>query len=295
MFSSFDRLKKRTPNEGINRREYISLLVDEYYETNNLEAQQQVTANLANFAYDPINWNFLKSSKAHELFVEILNCSIDLSLLIHAAAGICNLCLDTEFSEYVRRGGVLKQIKFLIGKYSKNTELIAHLLTILIYLNNEPIEDDFRQLCETLRTGSNRLITNLVNVFMEDYVTQSRRLFSNQKVLTLCRTFREEDLLRFAEFTGDSNPIHQHKTAQHRFVNGALLNAVTAGIIGSNFPGHVVTSQEFRFPKRCRLDEEAVFTVKVENLRKIVSVSYYCKQGGQTVFVGSAKLFAMKL
>lgn len=36
MFSSIDRLKKRTPEQGIDRKEYIQLLVDEYYETTNV-------------------------------------------------------------------------------------------------------------------------------------------------------------------------------------------------------------------------------------------------------------------
>lgn len=33
MFSNKERLQKRTPANGIDRKEYISLLVDEYYET----------------------------------------------------------------------------------------------------------------------------------------------------------------------------------------------------------------------------------------------------------------------
>lgn len=116
--------------------------------------------------------------------------------------------------------------------------------------------------------------------------------FSTGQVLTLSRVFRQDDLVKFAEFTGDRNPIHQ--LDQLSFVNGALLNATTAGIIGSNFPGYVVTSQEFKFPNRCRLDEAVLFRVKVEELRKIVSISYDCTQGEQTVFVGTAKLFAVR-
>lgn len=36
MFSSNERLEKRTPKEGINREEYIRLLADEYYETTDI-------------------------------------------------------------------------------------------------------------------------------------------------------------------------------------------------------------------------------------------------------------------
>lgn len=36
MFSSSERLQKKTPANGIDRKEYINLLVDEYYETTNV-------------------------------------------------------------------------------------------------------------------------------------------------------------------------------------------------------------------------------------------------------------------
>lgn len=36
MFSNHTRLEKHTPANGIDRKEYISLLVDEFYETNNI-------------------------------------------------------------------------------------------------------------------------------------------------------------------------------------------------------------------------------------------------------------------
>lgn len=115
---------------------------------------------------------------------------------------------------------------------------------------------------------------------------------STGQVITLSRTFRQEDLARFAEFTGDRNPIHRSEDGSS-FVNGALLNAATAGIIGTHFPGYVVTWQEFRFPNRCRCDEEVRFDVRVEELRKIVRLSYECSQRGRTVFAGAAKLFGV--
>uniref|UniRef100_A0A182P0B7 MaoC-like domain-containing protein n=1 Tax=Anopheles epiroticus TaxID=199890 RepID=A0A182P0B7_9DIPT len=191
MFSTRERLKRRTPEGGINRRTYLCLLVDEYYETSNIEAQQQVTANLANFAYDPINWKFLREAKAHELFLEIVQQStrsvVDRSLLLHAIVGLANIVLDPSIAEFLER------------------------------------------------------------------------------IFRLSRTFRESDVRQFVALTGDSNPIHVTNDTEGKeqlFVNGAFLNGVIAGIIGSNFPGFVVTSQNFRFPNRCQLDEEVQFSVK---------------------------------
>lgn len=40
MFSSKKRLQEKTPPEGIDRKEFINLLVDEYYETTNVGTHQ---------------------------------------------------------------------------------------------------------------------------------------------------------------------------------------------------------------------------------------------------------------
>ncbi|XP_061394262.1 uncharacterized protein LOC133329815 [Musca vetustissima] len=93
MFSSHKGLKRKTPCPGINREEFIEHLVEEYYTTTNVEAQEQVTANLANFAYDPINWEYLKKKEAIQVFLELLATSNE-TLKLHGIAGLCNICLD---------------------------------------------------------------------------------------------------------------------------------------------------------------------------------------------------------
>lgn len=59
-------------------------------DSNIAEAQQQVTANLANFAYDPINYQFLKDASAIDLFIQLL-ASPNPQLQLHGSAGICNI------------------------------------------------------------------------------------------------------------------------------------------------------------------------------------------------------------
>ncbi|XP_055611612.1 armadillo repeat-containing protein 7-like [Uranotaenia lowii] len=177
MFSSEEQLKKRTPKEGIDRREFISLLVDEYYEniSGNLEAQQQVTANLANFAYDPINWGYLKQAKAHELFVEILSEAYDTQLLNHAAAGICNICLDPQIKDYFLQSGLPKHLSLLVIKHKNNHGLIGHVLTTLILLNQNLIEDkEFLKTLEGLRTSEHKICSNLATVLLEDNAAHQR-------------------------------------------------------------------------------------------------------------------------
>lgn len=59
------------------------------------ESQEQVTANLANFAYDPINFEYLKDALAIELFLDLLT-NVNAKLIRHGLAGLCNSCLGIK-------------------------------------------------------------------------------------------------------------------------------------------------------------------------------------------------------
>lgn len=54
------------------------------------EAKCQVLANLANFAYDPINYEFLRKLRVLDLFLEQLSQNNE-QLLNFGLAGLCNL------------------------------------------------------------------------------------------------------------------------------------------------------------------------------------------------------------
>jgi len=57
---------------------------------NYLESKRQVLANLANFAYDPVNYVHIRTQRVIDLFIEQLT-SDDNKLIAFAAAGLCNL------------------------------------------------------------------------------------------------------------------------------------------------------------------------------------------------------------
>uniref|UniRef100_A0A182YLJ1 MaoC-like domain-containing protein n=1 Tax=Anopheles stephensi TaxID=30069 RepID=A0A182YLJ1_ANOST len=302
MFSTQERLKRRTPNGGINRKTYLCLLVDEYYETSNIEAQQQVTANLANFAYDPINWKFLRDAKAHELFYEIIQQSlqgvVDRLLVLHSIVGLTNLSLDPVIAEYIERSNGLGQLRAVLEKYQTDCEIVCNTLTCCSFLLNDSrtllLKQDkcLLSLLQHLKRSGNRRI--LARRF-SNAATKAQPTVGT--VFSLTKTFRQTDVQQFVALTGDSNPIHVTDAPglkEQIFVNGAFLNGVIAGIIGTNFPGFVVTTQNFRFPNRCHLEKEVQFSVKVEEMRKIVTVSYESKQNGIIVFEGQAKLFAVR-
>lgn len=55
-----------------------------------VDSKRQVLANLANFAYDPINYPHIRSQGVIDLFIDQL-VSDDNKLITFAAAGLCNL------------------------------------------------------------------------------------------------------------------------------------------------------------------------------------------------------------
>ncbi|KAM7363655.1 uncharacterized protein ACRADG_000471 [Cochliomyia hominivorax] len=136
MFSSYQHLKRKTPEQGINRQEFIEHLVEEYYTTTDVEAQEQVTANLANFSYDPINWDYLKTSEALKLFIELLE-SPNVKLQLHGAAGLCNICLDQQSFNYIVKPQNINKVRSLLLK-SNNLDIILNLLTLLYQLLSNP-------------------------------------------------------------------------------------------------------------------------------------------------------------
>eukprot|EP00064_Thunnus_orientalis_P009777 superscaffoldBa00001265_g9803 len=55
-----------------DRFEYLQTLVTEFQDTDSEEAKEQVLANLANFAYDPKNMEYLRELQVTDLFLDML-------------------------------------------------------------------------------------------------------------------------------------------------------------------------------------------------------------------------------
>uniref|UniRef100_A0A8V5HDA4 Uncharacterized protein n=1 Tax=Melopsittacus undulatus TaxID=13146 RepID=A0A8V5HDA4_MELUD len=61
----------------LGRLEYLQALVTEFQATESAEAKEQVLANLANFAYDPRNYEYLRQLQVLDLFLDMLGESSD--------------------------------------------------------------------------------------------------------------------------------------------------------------------------------------------------------------------------
>ncbi|XP_059527159.1 armadillo repeat-containing protein 7 isoform X4 [Myotis daubentonii] len=57
----------------VGRLGYLQALVTEFQETESQDAKEQVLANLANFAYDPSNYQYLRQLQVLDLFLDSLS------------------------------------------------------------------------------------------------------------------------------------------------------------------------------------------------------------------------------
>ncbi|BET02459.1 MaoC like domain [Nesidiocoris tenuis] len=314
MYSSKERLKKRTGKNKVDRPEFLKLLVQEYRTTKSSEAKRQVLANLANFAYDPINYEWLRNLDVVQLFLEEL-ASADEKIVEFAIGGLCNLCLDFKNKDLILGiPGGLSSVKNCLN--SSNQETVNTAVTLLMYLitpKSKPAikTEDTLELMVAFSRNPNKRVSNLARIFLEDYcdpceVTAAERRvdrllqgqiqnevssiplpeFSGKRLVT------RDDVESFAKLSGDFNPIHFKD--KKPIVHGALLNSFLSGVIGTKLPGPgtILSSQNFRYPNPCYAEDIIVIQVSVERLRKITTCEYRIsrKSDDATLMEGSAKV-----
>ncbi len=96
------------------------------------EHRRQVLANLANFAYDPINYEFFRKLNILDLFLDILAEDTDDEMIEFAIGGICNCCLDELNKQFLTENDGIKIVTRHLS--SCNDETVLSSLTTLMYL-----------------------------------------------------------------------------------------------------------------------------------------------------------------
>ncbi|XP_048514475.1 armadillo repeat-containing protein 7-like isoform X2 [Athalia rosae] len=173
MFTTKQKLIERTGKNKIGRFEFLKLLVEEF-RTSKSKAKTQVLANLANFAYDPLNYEYLRQLRVIDLFLHLLS-GDNKEFVRFAIGGICNLCLDPENKEYINHSHGPQIISSLLT--STDEETILSVITTLMFLmtpNSNPLinspETIHSMLC--FSEDSNPRIRNLASIFLKDYCSE---------------------------------------------------------------------------------------------------------------------------
>lgn len=114
----------------------------------------------------------------------------------------------------------------------------------------------------------------------------------------MTRAFSLQDTTRFAQLSGDSNPIHtdtafalEHAKASAPIVQGMLSASLFATIFGRTIPGAVYVSQQLRWRAPLLVGEEVRARIRVVKLRKrFVDCETVCEKvkSGEVVVEGLA-------
>ncbi|XP_033228286.1 uncharacterized protein LOC117180079 [Belonocnema kinseyi] len=262
MFSRKEQLIQRTGKSGVGRRSFLNLLVTEFHGTKSRDGKEQVLANLANFAYDPVNYDYLRELKVIKLFLETLSENNKI-LVRFAVGGICNLCSDPENREYVLRNQGIPLVSSLLSSPDEETVLSA--ITTLMFLITPPTKPEI---------ASPQIINCMINV-----ETSQKSIVSNIKPgsrVSILRVITKEDVHAFAQLTNDYNPIHVN--SERNIAHGAFLNGLLSGILGTKLPGPgtLVVDQVLRFPKPCFVGDTVELSVEIVSMRAIISIVFLC-------------------
>ncbi|ONK72193.1 uncharacterized protein A4U43_C04F16740 [Asparagus officinalis] len=133
MFTNDKRQVERTGRSGTPRAQYLQELVTEFQKTTSEEQKEKIVSHLANFAYDPYNYAFLRQLNILELFLDCIT-EPNERLIEFGAGGICNSCVDPENAAVITQCGGIPLIIQCLSSPVRNT--VNYALGALYYLCN---------------------------------------------------------------------------------------------------------------------------------------------------------------
>jgi 3-hydroxybutyryl-CoA dehydratase len=121
--------------------------------------------------------------------------------------------------------------------------------------------------------------------------------FSELKIgqkASLTKTITKQDVLKFAEASGDVNPIHTDEAAAQKSVfgkpvaHGILALGLVSAVLGNKLPGAgtIYLGQDTKFTAPVFWGDEVTATVEVAELRedkRIAKLNTTCVRGDGTV------------
>ncbi|XP_002731356.2 armadillo repeat-containing protein 7-like [Saccoglossus kowalevskii] len=176
MYASREHLEKRTGSHGVGRFQFLQQLVIEFQKSKNEDDKEQVLANLANFAYDPINYDYIRQLNVIDLFLDMLEEPKE-SFVEFSIGGLCNLVLDKQNKEYIIANN---GVKLIIDSLSRSSaEIIISAVTTLMWLITPSTKADILtvpviQCMQRLSQSGNSRISNLAVIFLQDYCTSDQ-------------------------------------------------------------------------------------------------------------------------
>ncbi|XP_073307510.1 uncharacterized protein [Primulina huaijiensis] len=176
MFTNDQRQKERAGKYGSSRVQYLQELVSQFQIASDEETKEKIVANLANFAYDPYNYTFLRQLNVIELFLDCLT-EPNERLVEFGVGGICNACADpTNAAVVIQCGGIPLVIQCLSSPVG-NT--VSYALGALYYLCNPSTEEEILkpEVVEVIEKFAgagavNVSLRNLARAFLDKHISK---------------------------------------------------------------------------------------------------------------------------
>ncbi|KAI9242340.1 MAG: hypothetical protein BYD32DRAFT_403341 [Podila humilis] len=173
-----EALAKKTPAGSLTRPAFLQSLVDEYQaKDTTLERRTKILASLGNFAYDPINYAWLRELSVVDLFLDCLSQESIINRR-HAIAGLCNLSLDPKNRDLLLNTTHTDNVALILQHclVSTDVDTVQSAMTCLSNLSTTKNKDEIqarypqiRPLMETLATAKNPVTANLANVYLLEH------------------------------------------------------------------------------------------------------------------------------
>ncbi|KAM7370416.1 hypothetical protein PAMP_009968 [Pampus punctatissimus] len=167
---------RKDSSEGSDRFEYLQTLVTEFQDTDSEEAKEQVLANLANFAYDPKNMEYLRELQVIDLFLDMLTEDNE-NFVEFGMGGLCNLSMDPECRDIILQSGGITLVTNCLS--SRKEETILSAITTLMNLrtpssHTEITDAGILQCMLRFSLSESPRLRNLASVFLQDCCSEQQ-------------------------------------------------------------------------------------------------------------------------
>mmetsp|Transcript_9648 Transcript_9648/g.13286 ORF Transcript_9648/g.13286 Transcript_9648/m.13286 type:complete len:192 (+) Transcript_9648:12-587(+) len=170
-FSSKEDIEKKKGRRALSRFKYLQALITEFQDTSDDIAKQQILSHLANFAYDPVNYDWFRQLHIIDLFMDVLDDETCTKCQEFAVAGICNLCIDPQNAKLILMNGNVGIIMKTLSSNAEETVLSG--ITTLFYLlspltKNTICTKSVLQCVEKYKSSNNIRLKNLATIFLQE-------------------------------------------------------------------------------------------------------------------------------
>ncbi|XP_008275967.1 armadillo repeat-containing protein 7 [Stegastes partitus] len=167
---------RKSSAESSDRFEYLQTLVTEFQDTDSDEAKEQVLANLANFAYDPKNMDYLRELQVADLFLDMLTEENE-NFVEFGMGGLCNLSMDPGCRDVILQSDGISLVTNRLASQREETVLsaVTTLMNLVTPSSRSQITDPAILQCMLrFSLSESPRLRNLAAVFLQDVCSEEQ-------------------------------------------------------------------------------------------------------------------------